>query len=166
MKFPLGRIKKWKPVWVGTLAGLGLGVGSIFLRILTTKRANPFNAHEAALHRFNGRLISGTRKARPSGEKRVLAARRRMQLGPHIVVAGVPPAVEPGILPGGTRRESLQRTRDFTDFGKLRAIIPGGRMPPSTAARMAAVTTPMQAPGCARWPGFAGICLLRRVIHA
>ena len=77
------------------------------------------------------------------------------QFGAYTVVAGVPPAVEPGIRPGGARHESLQGTRDFTDFGKLRAIIPGGRMPPYTAARMAAATTPMQLPAVAPGRRFA-----------
>ena len=49
------------------------------------------------------------------------------------VAAGILPAVEPGILPGGNRVWS----------GKALAIwrlLPGGKMPPSTAAKMAAAT--------------------------
>ena len=49
------------------------------------------------------------------------------------VAAGILPAVEPGNLPGGNRVWS----------GKALAIwrlLPGGKMPPSTAAKMAAAT--------------------------
>ena len=49
------------------------------------------------------------------------------------VAAGILPAVEPGIVPGGMG----------VWFGKplpLRTSGPGGKMPPSTAAKMAAAT--------------------------
>ena len=49
------------------------------------------------------------------------------------VVAGILPAVEPGILPGGMGRW-FERALPF------RAAGPGGKMPPSTAAKMAAAT--------------------------
>jgi hypothetical protein len=44
------------------------------------------------------------------------------------VAAGILAAVEPGILPGGV------------DVGRAGGAEPGGRMPPSTAARMPAAT--------------------------
>jgi len=49
------------------------------------------------------------------------------------VAAGVPPAVEPGILPGGL-------TYGVPISSAFRVTIPGGKMPPSTAAKMAATT--------------------------
>ena len=49
------------------------------------------------------------------------------------VAAGILPAVEPGILPGGMS-ERFQKTLP------LRTAGPGGKMPPSTAAKMAAAT--------------------------
>src|SRR6266540_2502678 len=52
----------------------------------------------------------------------------------NAVAAGILPAVEPGILPGGSGWECGIRRR-------YRALGPGGKMPPSTAARMAAATT-------------------------
>jgi len=47
--------------------------------------------------------------------------------------AGILPAVEPGILPGGMG-EWFEKTL------ALRTAGPGGKMPPSTAAKMAAAT--------------------------
>jgi hypothetical protein len=49
------------------------------------------------------------------------------------VAAGVPPAVEPGILPGGMG-VWFEKSLPFRTSG------PGGKMPPSTAAKMAAAT--------------------------
>jgi len=49
------------------------------------------------------------------------------------VAAGILPAVEPGILPGGMG-EWFEKTLP------LRTAGPGGKMPPSTAAKMAAAT--------------------------
>jgi len=50
------------------------------------------------------------------------------------VAAGILPAVEPGILPGGMGEW-------FEKLLPLRTSHPGGKMPPSTAAKMAAATT-------------------------
>src|SRR5262245_12513386 len=50
-----------------------------------------------------------------------------------IVPAGVPPAVEPGILPGGHARSDRQRARAPTP-GR------GGKMPPPTAGETPAAT--------------------------
>ena len=49
------------------------------------------------------------------------------------VAAGILPAVEPGILPGGMG-VWFEKSLPFRTSG------PGGRMPPSTAAKMAAAT--------------------------
>ncbi len=49
------------------------------------------------------------------------------------VAAGILPAVEPGILPGG-------KGVWFEKSLPLRTSGPGGKMPPSTAAKMAAAT--------------------------
>jgi tRNA U34 5-methylaminomethyl-2-thiouridine-forming methyltransferase MnmC len=54
---------------------------------------------------------------------------------PALVVSGILPAVEPGILPGGLSRET------FTGLNHSEAN-PGGKMPPSTAGRMPAATPP------------------------
>jgi hypothetical protein len=53
---------------------------------------------------------------------------------PCAVAAGILPAVEPGILPGGT---GLVRTVVTVHNW---SIAPGGKMPPSTAGRMPAAT--------------------------
>src|SRR5438876_11555259 len=50
------------------------------------------------------------------------------------VAVGILPAVEPGILPGGM---GVWFERPLP----LRISSPGGKMPPSTAAKMAAATT-------------------------
>ena len=49
------------------------------------------------------------------------------------VAAGILPAVEPGILPGGMGVW-------FENALPFRTSGPGGKMPPSTAAKMAAAT--------------------------
>ena len=49
------------------------------------------------------------------------------------VAAGILPAVEPGILPGG-------KGQWFEKTLPLRTSSPGGNMPPSTAAKMAGAT--------------------------
>src|SRR6266516_4321794 len=49
------------------------------------------------------------------------------------VAAGILPAVEPGILPGG-KGVWFEKSLPFRTSG------PGGKMPPSTAAKMAAAT--------------------------
>ena len=51
------------------------------------------------------------------------------------VVAGILPAVEPGILPGGTGVDNFKRTENLGDN-------PGGKMPPSTSGRMPDATAP------------------------
>ncbi len=50
------------------------------------------------------------------------------------VVAGIPPAVEPGILPGG-------ETTDVSKMAGSPGTDPGGRMPPSTSGRRPDATT-------------------------
>src|SRR6266480_4937891 len=56
------------------------------------------------------------------------------------VAAGVSPALEPGILPGGTSLCILQIVLLVCSSPNNRAFFPGGKMPPSTAARMATAT--------------------------
>ncbi|PYK98809.1 MAG: hypothetical protein DME19_11085 [Verrucomicrobia bacterium] len=63
--------------------------------------------------------------------------------GEHVfggVAAGVSPAVELGILPGGASARMPQSVRLFADRRTTERSFPGGKMPPSTAARMAAAT--------------------------
>ena len=55
---------------------------------------------------------------------------------PVSVAAGILPAVEPGILPGGMGLWGLW----FKKALALRPWGPGAKMPPSTAAKMAAAT--------------------------
>jgi tRNA-2-methylthio-N6-dimethylallyladenosine synthase len=51
------------------------------------------------------------------------------------VAAGVPPAVEPGVPPGGLEFDSSKHS-------EISHIVPGGRMPPSTAGETPAATSP------------------------
>ena len=51
------------------------------------------------------------------------------------VVAGVPPAVEPGVPPGGWTPNSSNRL-------EISYVVPGGKMPPSTAGGTPAATSP------------------------
>jgi len=55
------------------------------------------------------------------------------------VAAGGPPAVEPGIPPGGKSGENSRREGNFVAAAHSNAS-PGGRMPPATAGRMPAAT--------------------------
>ena len=57
------------------------------------------------------------------------------------VAAGILPAVEPGFQPGG---KGVAGTKIVSSLEILSSLIadPGGRMPPSTAGRMPAATTP------------------------
>jgi excinuclease ABC subunit B len=57
------------------------------------------------------------------------------------VAAGVPPAVEPGILPGGKGVESKAGIEDLNILAGSGAS-PGGKMPPSTAGWKPAATPP------------------------
>jgi adenine-specific DNA-methyltransferase len=52
------------------------------------------------------------------------------------VAAGVPPAVEPGILPGGKATVGSERVESS-------GTVPGGKMPPSTAGQRPATTSPL-----------------------
>src|ERR1035437_3327672 len=74
------------------------------------------------------KVIHGECPVRGSGETPVSLV--RISLPPPLcpVAAGILPAVEPGILPGG------MAVLRHTSAG------PGGRMPPSTAGRMPAAT--------------------------
>ncbi len=45
------------------------------------------------------------------------------------------PAVEPGILPGGSRRTQHESAKEYPNASKASAPDPGGRMPPSTAGK-------------------------------
>jgi len=47
----------------------------------------------------------------------------------HTVAAGILPAVEPGILPGGTGVQNFKSVKNSK-------IDPGGKMPPSASGRM------------------------------
>jgi hypothetical protein len=55
------------------------------------------------------------------------------------VAAGVPPAVGPGILPGGINVAGAGSVENSGDDSSS-SVIPGGRMPPSTAGKMPAAT--------------------------
>ena len=63
----------------------------------------------------------------------------KAEAGGRHVAAGVSPAVEPGILPGGTSPR-IPKASGYLQIAEQRAFFPGGKMPPSTAARMAAAT--------------------------
>ena len=56
---------------------------------------------------------------------------------PSVVAAGVSPAVESGILPGGL---NLLDSQSLVDINPLQNQ-PGGRTPPSTAGETPAATT-------------------------
>ncbi len=58
------------------------------------------------------------------------------------VAAGVPPAVEPGVPPGGQKATSPEHASHFPAPPPETASFPGGETPPSTAGRMPAATTP------------------------
>jgi hypothetical protein len=58
----------------------------------------------------------------------------------RIVTAGILPAVEPGVLPGGSTARRLGMLDLFCTSGKNPGLGPGGRMPPSTAGGTPAAT--------------------------
>ena len=58
------------------------------------------------------------------------------------------PAVEPGILPGGLGEE-------WGTHGRIRTLVPDGKKPPSTAAKMAAATHLLRTLIVRRKSGFA-----------
>ena len=57
------------------------------------------------------------------------------------VAAGILPAVEPGFQPGG-ENAAHSLSADSSSIATIPSANPGGRMPPSTAGRMHAATTP------------------------
>jgi len=71
---------------------------------------------------------------------RVIALRTKRPYVFSGVAAGVSPAVEPGILPGGKTLFQPQPPRKFRVSPKSRAFFPGGGMPPSTACETPAAT--------------------------
>jgi len=79
------------------------------------------------------RAGAGTARGRLVPENRLARDRTRGRGYVFSVAAGILPAVEPGILLGGMS-ERFQKTLP------LRTAGPGGKMPPSTAAKMAAAT--------------------------
>jgi hypothetical protein len=78
-----------------------------------------------------------------------------MTAKPNQVAAGVPPAVEPGILPGG------QSARDSLGWGVFH-LVPGGGTPPSTAGGTPAATGGDIAKGGFGWCRVAGRHPLRQ----
>ena len=58
-----------------------------------------------------------------------------------LVAAGLWPAVEPGILPGGKSATTTQNLPNCLSRWKTRALIPGGETPPSTSGRMPDATS-------------------------
>src|SRR2546430_17518804 len=67
------------------------------------------------------------------------------------VAAGVSPAVESGILPGGKTLPQSQTPRKIRLRPEIHAFSPGGRMPPSTAGETPATTLNRYMP-TALWP--------------
>ena len=61
---------------------------------------------------------------------------------PERVAAGILPAVEPGFQPGGKGMDSKKRFENPKAIASSSAS-PGGKMPPSTAGRMPAATSPV-----------------------
>ena len=57
------------------------------------------------------------------------------------VASGILPAVEPGFQPGGKGMDNLTPS-EFSNRISNSDVVPGGKMPPSTAGRMPAATTP------------------------
>jgi 5-methyltetrahydrofolate--homocysteine methyltransferase len=64
----------------------------------------------------------------------------------RIVAAGVPPAVEPGVPPGGQNVASLERATSSEAAHNSNAS-PDGRMPPSTSGETPAATLPLRLSG-------------------
>ena len=65
---------------------------------------------------------------------------RRIVINTNLVAAGILPAVEPGVQPGG---KSVVRNdgKENSSVPTLSGANPGGKMPPSTAGRMPAATS-------------------------
>src|SRR5689334_15098486 len=63
----------------------------------------------------------------------------RVAIGDRVKMRPILPAVEPGFQPGG-ECASIDLFSGCSQVVLARAESPGGRMPPSTAARMAAAT--------------------------
>ncbi len=61
---------------------------------------------------------------------------------PERVAAGIMPAVEPGFQPGGKSVASTKRLENPKSIASS-SVSPGGKMPPSTAGRMPAATSPL-----------------------
>jgi ResB-like family len=60
-------------------------------------------------------------------------------LSRRTVAAGVSPAVEPGVPPGGLNVGVFSRVKSSSNVGKP-CVVPGGKMPPSTASETLAAT--------------------------
>ena len=86
---------------------------------------------------YENQIAELLRERRVEFENEKLKVTWRFYLGdfPKLVAAGILPAVEPGILPGGIAREK------FIALSNSKAD-PGGRMPPSTSGKMPDATLP------------------------
>ena len=89
---------------------------------------------------YEDQIAELLRERRVKFENGKLKVTWRFCLGdfPEIVAAGILPAVEPGILPGGIAREKIAGLNHSE-------ANPGGKMPPSMAGRMPAATPPPHA---------------------
>ena len=70
-------------------------------------------------------------------------------VGKNNVAAGILPAVEPGILPGGKNVDDGERVK-HSEVAASSSVRPGGKMPPSTAGRMPAATDELRTAGKAK----------------
>jgi UDP-N-acetylglucosamine--N-acetylmuramyl-(pentapeptide) pyrophosphoryl-undecaprenol N-acetylglucosamine transferase len=119
----MGGFTSASPIWVGKDFG-----AKTFL--------HESNTIPGRANRFLARFVDEAFVGFPSAAVR-LRARKVTTTGTPVragfVAAGVSPAVEPGILPGGPGLEIAQSS-------KQSALNPGGRMPPSTAGETPAAT--------------------------
>ena len=59
------------------------------------------------------------------------------------MAAGILPAVEPGVPPGGQYAHQCNGRRKYLRCWKIRTLIPGGKMPPSTSGGTPDATSPV-----------------------